>query len=251
MFDNLVESRGKQQRSWRQAVASVSVHGAVIFAVVKATQGAAEVIRPTADTSMVFTVMKAPKPEAPAAAKAASPPPSNAPAVMNPPPEGFKTISAPIDIPKDIPPINFDQKPLDPMDFTGRGVEGGSRFGVIGGLGTVDGSGTGGQGLGGNGSAYSVNTVDDPPEVISVPDLRYPPALERALISGQVELQYVIDTTGRAEPHSFKVLSQTHESFVESAEATVRKARFRPARKAGHPVRVEVQQLFRFNAKEQ
>ena len=46
---------------------------------------------------------------------------------------------APTDIPKDIPPIDLNEKPFDPKDFTGKGVEGGIATGVVGGVGPVTG----------------------------------------------------------------------------------------------------------------
>ncbi|MGN6391845.1 MAG: hypothetical protein ACTHM9_06325, partial [Gemmatimonadales bacterium] len=55
MFENLIESKQKGQRTIGQTVMSLLVHGAIIFGAVKATQGVAESIknRPV-DTTMVF-----------------------------------------------------------------------------------------------------------------------------------------------------------------------------------------------------
>jgi len=243
MFDNLVESRIKKRRSLGQAAASIAVHVALIFAAVKATQGAAEAIRDPVDTQMVY-MMKPPEPTPPAAP--ASPPPSEAVVATNPPPKGFKTISAPIDIPKEIPPIDFNQKPFDPKDFTGEGVEGGSAYGVVGGTGPVDVAGLGGRGSGG---VYAMSDLDDPVQPIKIPDPRYPSALKSAGITGRVELQYIVDTTGHAEPNSFKVLTKTHEAFVAPAEEAILKGLFKPAKFRGRPVRQLVQQAVSFTVR--
>ncbi len=66
MFENLIESKPKAQRTLGQSVLSVVVHGAIIFGAVKATQGVAETIknRPV-DTTMVFLKPPPPPPRRP------------------------------------------------------------------------------------------------------------------------------------------------------------------------------------------
>src|SRR5688572_22059771 len=108
MFENLVESQVKRQRSWGQSVLSVVVHAAVIFGAVKATQGVAETIRERPiDTTMVF--LKPPEPAPPPPE-----PPQEVIITVNPPPKGFQTVIAPTDIPKEIPPIDLNERPFDP-----------------------------------------------------------------------------------------------------------------------------------------
>ena len=75
---------------------------------------------------------------------------------------------------------------------------------------------------------YSEATVDEPVEIVSVPPLEYPPALRQA----------VIDTLGRAEPASLKVITRPNTAFDKSALAYVLHAVFRPARVKGRAVRV-------------
>ncbi|HEY9015197.1 MAG TPA: hypothetical protein VIM84_09065, partial [Gemmatimonadales bacterium] len=55
MFENLIESSHKKQKSAGQTALSLLFHGLVIFGAVKATQGVAESVknRPV-DTTMVF-----------------------------------------------------------------------------------------------------------------------------------------------------------------------------------------------------
>ena len=108
------------------------MHAAVIFAAVKVTTGAAEGIKKiVADTTMVFLKPPPPPPPPP------DQPPPDVIVSQNPPPKGFQTVVAPTDIPKDIPPIDLDEKPFDPKDFTGKGVEGGIAAGIVGGTGPV------------------------------------------------------------------------------------------------------------------
>jgi protein TonB len=153
---------------------------------------------------------------------------------QNPPPKGFQTVVAPTDIPKDIPPIDLAEKPFDPKDFTGKGVEGGIAAGIVGGTGPV------------SGEVFLEAQLDDPVQPISIPTPRYPPVLQSAGIAGRVELQYVVDTTGHAEPASFKVLKTTHPAFVEPAKEAIAKGVFKPANFKGQPVRQLVQQAIAF-----
>ncbi|HEY6947272.1 MAG TPA: hypothetical protein VI297_00540 [Gemmatimonadales bacterium] len=55
-----------------------------------------------------------------------------------PPPKGFQTVVAPTDIPTTMPPVNLHERPFDPRNYTGRGMEGGVAYGVVGGTGVVD-----------------------------------------------------------------------------------------------------------------
>ncbi|MEO6056713.1 MAG: energy transducer TonB [Gemmatimonadales bacterium] len=232
MFENLIESKQKGTRTIGQSVLSVLVHGGLIFGAVKATQGVAETIkdRPI-DTTMVF--LKPPPPPPP-------PPPDQPPpdvvVAANPPPKGFQTVVAPTDIPKDIPPIDLNEKPFDPKDFTGKGVEGGIAKGIVGGTGPVPVSG----------EVFLEAQLDDPVRPISIPTPRYPPVLQSAGIAGSVDLQYVVDTTGHAEPGSFKVLKTTHSAFTEPAKEAISKGVFKPAKFKGQPVRQLVQQRISF-----
>jgi protein TonB len=229
VFENLIESKPKTKKSLVQSVLSLLVHAAVIFAAVKVTQGAAETIKDiVADTTMVFLKPPPPPPPPP------DQPPPDVIVSQNPPPKGFQTVVAPTDIPKDIPPIDLAEKPFDPKDFTGKGVEGGIAAGIAGGTGPV------------SGEVFLEAQLDDPVQPISIPTPRYPPVLQSAGIAGRVELQYVVDTTGHAEPASFKVLKTTHPAFVEPAKEAIAKGVFKPAKFKGQPVRQLVQQAIAF-----
>ena len=231
MFENLIESKQKGQKTLGQTVLSVLVHAAVIFAAVKATQGVAETINDKpVDTTMVF--LKPPEPPPPPPEQ----PPPDVVVAANPPPKGFQTVVAPTDIPKDIPPVDLSEKPFDPKDFTGKGVEGGIATGIVGGTGPVNVSG----------EVFLEAQLDDPVQPISIPTPRYPPVLQSAGIAGSVDLQYVVDTTGHAEPNSFKVMKSTHPAFAEPAKEAILKGVFKPAKFKGQPVRQLVQQRISF-----
>ncbi len=74
----------------------------------------------------------------------------------------------------------------------------------------------------------------------------YPPAMLARKIEGSVAVQYIVDTTGRADTSSFRVLEATHEDFAESVRRTLPQMRFRAAKMNETKVRQLVQQLFSF-----
>jgi TonB family protein len=88
--------------------------------------------------------------------------------------------------------------------------------------------------------------VDDPVAVIEQPAPRYPLGLAEARITGRVELTYIVDTTGRAEPGSLRTLMSTHPAFDTAARASVLGTRYRPARLQGRLVRQLVRQTLTF-----
>ena len=74
----------------------------------------------------------------------------------------------------------------------------------------------------------------------------YPPELEARRTEGQVMASYVVDTAGRVDTTTIKVLGSDHPRFTESVRTALGEARFRPATRGGHTVRQLVQQRFRF-----
>jgi TonB family protein len=84
--------------------------------------------------------------------------------------------------------------------------------------------------------------VDRPVTITYCPSPSYPIALAEYGFSGFVELQYVVDTLGRAEVEDMRVLDTSNQGFVPSALRAVAKCRFIPAERAARPVRQLVTQ---------
>lgn len=78
------------------------------------------------------------------------------------------------------------------------------------------------------------------------PQPEYPPTLRRSQIEGEVLVQFVVDTTGRAEPQSIVILRATHPAFGESVRRWLVRTRYSPAEVSGRPVRQLVQQMVGF-----
>jgi len=74
----------------------------------------------------------------------------------------------------------------------------------------------------------------------------YPPNMLEQRKEGQVLIQYVVDSTGRADLGSITVMQSTHTEFAIAVTATLPHMRFRPAKIGAHRVRQLVQQLFSF-----
>jgi TonB family protein len=82
--------------------------------------------------------------------------------------------------------------------------------------------------------------IDQHPEFVSSPPLLYPDAMRRAHIEGRVVIRAIIDTTGRIEPRSVKILETPNPGFDQSVRFFVLHAFYRPARVHGRAVRVLV-----------
>ena len=212
MVLTLLESKRKtgNKRLFGVGFASLAIHSAMIASVVYATLPAA----PRDDqVRMDATVVLLPPHEQ---QKAADPPPVQLADVL----KGFQTVAVPAQIAIDMPPVDLQQR-FDPKDYSGSGVEGG---------------------LSGN-EVYVEALVEERPALLSAPAPVYPALLKQAGIQGRVILPAVIDTTGRVEPASVRILKSPHPGFDQPTKDWVLKALFRPARLRGRGVRVFINLL--------
>ena len=68
---------------------------------------------------------------------------------------------------------------------------------------------------------------------------------------GKVDATYVVDTIGRVDTTTIQVRQSDHPLFSESVRTALGEALFRPAKRAGKPVRQLVQQRFNFKLAQQ
>ena len=213
MILTLIESRRKtsSRRLFGVGFASLAIHTAIIAGVVYATLHAASSDdRVRMDTTVVLL---APQEQQ----KPAEPPPVQLVDAL----KGFQTVAVPAQIPTDIPPIDLQQR-FDPKDYSGSGIEGGRANGIV-----VDGS-----------EVYAEAIVEERPELLSAPPPVYPALLKHAGIQGRVILRAIVDTTGRVEPTSVRIIKSPSPAFDQPTKDWVLKALFRPARLHGRGVRV-------------
>ena len=209
----LIESARKtdKQRILGTAVVSFTIHAGVIAGAVFATlqvKGIDQAVK--MDTTMVLLTPQQqlrPKPQ---------------PAQLDAPVKGFQTVVVPPEIPTVIPPVDLQQR-FDPKDYSGAGVEGGRADGVAP----------------NDNPVYMEAVVEQRPALLSGPP-PYPELLRGAGIRGRVVVQAIVDTTGRLEPNSIKIVQTPHPGFGPTIRRWAATALFRPARLQGHAVRVWV-----------
>jgi periplasmic protein TonB len=110
----------------------------------------------------------------------------------------------------------------------------------------------GGDGLGPGptvgGSALATDaTVDLPVRALVDRAPAYPETLRAAGIAGTVRIRFVVDTAGRAELSTVRVIESSHELFTRAVLASLRQARFTPGEVSGHRVRTLVERAYRFD----
>lgn len=88
----------------------------------------------------------------------------------------------------------------------------------------------------------------DPAVLISQPIPKYPPVLREIGLSGRVVFQFIVDTTGRVESSSTRVIESTNDGFEAPARESVAAAVFHPACLGPHLVRQRTEQPVRFIA---
>ena len=229
MFNNLLESKAQKQKRFGGSITSIVVHTAIVAALVIVTKNSGIINEKPKEEKVDFVEVKK-KPEK-------APPPPDA-VVAPPPPKGFQVLSAPIEIPNVIPDIDLSKKVTDEADFSGKGVAGGIAKGLEGGKGPVP------QGD----QPYFDFQVEKP--VVMAPGAQgpaYPDMLRTAGIEGTVLAQFVVDTTGRAEMNTFKVLKSDNDLFSNSVKNALQRMRFLPAEVGGRKVKQLVQQPFQFS----
>ena len=223
----LIES--KRTRSTRRflglGIVSLAIHAAVIVAAAyTALHAGGSDDRVRVDTSLVFFDAPQQQPR----------PRLEQPVQLVQPLQSFETVAVPTEVPT-VPPVDL-QEHFDPKDFSGPKDSS---------SGAVDGSGVaGGQATSGVPDAdqvYSQQTVEERPTMLSVQPPPYPRVLQDAGIQGRLLLEAILDTLGRAEPSSIKILQSPSPGFDGPVTRWILNARFRPARLHGRAVRILVQ----------
>ena len=221
MFNNLLESRPQKQRSIGSSTMSLVFHTVLIYLAVQATLNATQE-KEKIEEKVSFVEVKKDEPPPP------KPPPQEAP----PPPQSFQVLTAPVNIPNVLPDIDLTAKLTNEADFSGKGVQ----------------SAKAAVGLKPEGDQpYFEFMVEKPvTEASNTQRPRYPDILKSAGVEGDVMAQFVVDTTGRVELGSFKVLKTSHALFESAVRSALPGMRFIPAEVGNKKVRQLVQQPFVF-----
>lgn len=232
MFNNLLETKPVKQRSAGGAIFSLVLHTVLITGAVYVTANAA--IKDDEPKVEDVKFVETPKDEPPPPKEEPPPPPE---VVAAPPvPKGFQVLTAPVEIPDVIPDVDLTKKLTDESDFSGKGVAGGSSKGV----------GTGPAPVNADQPLFEFQVEKPVVPNPNNPSPRYPDILRSSGVEGEVMAQFVVDTTGRVEMNSFKVLKTSHDLFASAVRNALPGMRFIPAEVGGRKVKQLVQQPFVF-----
>jgi TonB family protein len=95
---------------------------------------------------------------------------------------------------------------------------------------------------------YALSEVDERPEIVLAPPLRYPDDPHLAGIEGVVVVRVVIDTAGNPKPSTAQVVQTDDSALGRAGEALALKTLFRPARVRGRVVQVLVDLPIEFSS---
>ncbi|MFA6168966.1 MAG: TonB family protein [Gemmatimonadaceae bacterium] len=216
MFAQLIASRAPQRRSPAGFAASIALHGIIVAGAVLFTSHAPK--QRALHTQLVVPYVAPstrPRP-------ATQTPPGAPPRVTLP-----SVINVPLTVPDAIPPVNLLRAAIntdDPFVF---------RVGVPSHAGTV-----GPVAVDDPGTAFLDSQVEVQVALDTrSPMPRYPQLLRDAGVEGATLVRFVVDTLGRVEQGTVKVVESTHPAFALAVQAVLPQMRFSPARVGERKVR--------------
>ncbi len=234
MFQQLPESKAILHPPVGGTLASTIAHAALVGGLVWVTAGERQ--RPVVSLEPRARFIPVSTPHVAPAAPAAPVRPAGLPVAA-----ASQSVATPlaivIDIQTGLPPIDLNGAGADVTDFHARGVPGTHPDGV-----------PGATSAGAGAVALREHEVDKP--VLLAPGMSapvYPESLRAAGVSGSVLVEFVVDTMGRVESGSERVVQSGHAHFTAAVRAVLPKYRFLPAEAQGNRVRQLVRMPFRFD----
>ena len=233
MFDSLLESRARKPSRLGGSIVSTVGHALLVAGIVTVTANANDATEPAPEPHVTFTPVLPPPP----LPRQIEPGPADH--MMAPQAKGPPRLILPVDIPIDLPPVDFNAPPTNENDWRVPGARGGSSSGMDGAARR--------EFVETAGDLWTRETVDR--VVVMLPGSaapRYPESLRAAGIEGEVMAQFVVDTTGRVDVTTLRILQSSHAQFDDAIRSALPRLRFVPAEARGRKVRQLVQQPFRF-----
>ena len=225
MLQQLPETRAARERRWGWMVPSVAVHVAIITAAAFAPAGGVEVQRVASPTDTI--IFRVPEPRDGASGRRGA--------------TNTTTTTSTSQLPS-LPQPDLDAttipEPGTPTIWTLRGDSV-----AIGELAGDRGAAALGSAPGG---VIGEATADEPVRVRAESMPHYPAQLRAMGVAGTVELEFVVDTTGRADLATARVVASPDDRFTSAVRAALRDARFVPGRFQGRAVRTLVRRAYRF-----
>lgn len=233
MFQHLLESDAAHRPRVGGSLVSTVAHAALVAGAVALTMQPRIVPTTTPDPAARFIAVAPPPPPPPDAVHADGRASASSPRAVAPSSAILPTV---LEIAVGVAMPDLGRPVVDAIDFASR-------------RGTPGAVGDGGGGAGaGDGAAWLADQVDKPVLMIpggAVP--AYPALLRSAGVAGAVLVEFVVDTLGRVEPGSLRLVHADHELFAASVRDVAPRLRFLPAEARGHKVRQLVRLPFQFD----
>jgi TonB family protein len=225
MFETLLASNVARRPQVRSGLAALFLHLAIVIGAISARATSPAAFKPAVRDTIRLDLSRARILEPRHSTH--TPPSTGAPEIARPP-------VAP-DVPPRIPALEPPRFTVAPMNLA-----------ALSKIPPAPGSDRSPGGPGPERAVLTATKVDVLPQLTGHLHPRYPEALRRTAVSGEVQLEYVIQNSGRVDSSSVQVLTSSHPAFSEAAREALWKARFTPARRAGRPVAMLVRQTIRF-----
>ena len=232
MFTELLESRARRQRRAGGMALSVAGHVAIIgFATAATVHG-----RPSAKVATTPVILRFVRPPVPVPVTHESRAVTAASGLPRNPSIPRIVIDVPDVAPPSLPPIDAGALPTpDIFDVSRSG--GNSPRGGPRGIGDLVNDAPGSN-------EWSVHEVMM--HLLATGKPRYPETLRQNGIPGQVLVQFVVDTLGRVDMNSVKILKSTHDLFTAAVRSALPQFRFKPAEVNGKRSAAMAQMPFDF-----
>ncbi|MEX1186523.1 MAG: TonB family protein [Gemmatimonadaceae bacterium] len=208
---------------------SISVHVAVVLAALYATTRPAVEREPVPDPRVYFVPEQRPATVVPSAPPAQPVLPKRTTPAAAP----AKAVAAPTITPVSIPAVDAplaDPSAAAPAEPSASAVDGPVSLDA---------------GQSARSGPYEVGEVEIAAAALSNSGPEYPERAIRLALSGVVRARFIVDSRGRVESDVVILESTSHE-FTAAVRSYLRRARYRPARVGGRPVRQLVEQRFVF-----
>ena len=228
MFSNLVESKKKSSRRTGGTIFSFVAHYGLLLGMIYTSAEAAR-----SDDGPIVEKIDFVEPKAPEAKPEPRQP--DLLTTLAPPKSVLLLLIPPIELPTSLPDIDLSHRVTDPDDFIRRPrsatqIGGGVRDSVVP-----------------DGQVYFDFQTEKPVmQASNSVAPAYPDILRQAGVEGEALVSFVVDTSGRVDQATFKVIRTTHELFASAVKNVLPRMRFIPAELGDRKVRQLVQQPFSF-----
>lgn len=229
MLGVLLESRAGVQRRSGGAALSVAVHLAIIAAITAHTVHGRTL--PAAKPKVVVLRFAQPTVRTPVARAVTTSAAAGRPNLQS---IVIRRVSVPYVVPTSLPPVDLSQgTAFDSIVISGSGSSGST-----GPRSVIEGEGAA--------SHTDWRGAELLMRITASAKPRYPEMLRQSGIEGRVVVQFTVDTAGRVDQASIRVLSSTHELFTRAVRDALAQFRFDPAQVAGRRVPALAEMPFEF-----